>query len=137
MQKQALGKGLGALIPDLSALDDKEKRALGIHEIELDRIVPNETGGVEDPTDPTVICVGGLTTADDNSDTIMDVFTSVLPGQAVCFDIFPEMNTTVPPTEEPQLYSAEIRVIGNSVTVLDTRIVYFLVPPESYIIGPQ
>ncbi len=42
MQKQALGKGLGALIPDLSALDDKEKRALGITEIELDRIVPNE-----------------------------------------------------------------------------------------------
>ena len=42
MQKQALGKGLGALIPDLSALDDKERKALGIHEIELDKIVPNE-----------------------------------------------------------------------------------------------
>ena len=28
MQKQARGKGLGALIPDLSALDDKEKKAL-------------------------------------------------------------------------------------------------------------
>jgi ParB family chromosome partitioning protein len=42
MQKQALGKGLGALIPDLSALDTKEKKALGIFEIELDRIVPNE-----------------------------------------------------------------------------------------------
>lgn len=42
MQKQALGKGLGALIPDLSALGDKERKALGIHEIELDKIVPNE-----------------------------------------------------------------------------------------------
>ena len=42
MQKQALGKGLGALIPDLSSLDDKERRALGIHELELDKIVPNE-----------------------------------------------------------------------------------------------
>jgi ParB family chromosome partitioning protein len=42
MQKQALGKGLGALIPDLSALDDKEKQALGIVEIELDKIIPNE-----------------------------------------------------------------------------------------------
>jgi ParB family chromosome partitioning protein len=42
MQKQALGKGLGALIPDLSALDDKEKKALGIIEVELDKIVPNE-----------------------------------------------------------------------------------------------
>jgi ParB family chromosome partitioning protein len=42
MQKQALGKGLGALIPDLSALDDKERKALGIYDIELDKIVPNE-----------------------------------------------------------------------------------------------
>jgi ParB family chromosome partitioning protein len=42
MQKQALGKGLGALIPDLSTLDDREKKALGITEIELDRITPNE-----------------------------------------------------------------------------------------------
>src|SRR5512141_849365 len=42
MQKQALGKGLGALIPDLSALDDKERKALGITEIDLDKIIPNE-----------------------------------------------------------------------------------------------
>ncbi len=42
MQKQALGKGLGALIPDLSTLDNKERKALGITEIELDKIVPNE-----------------------------------------------------------------------------------------------
>jgi ParB family chromosome partitioning protein len=42
MQKQALGKGLGALIPDLSTLDEGERRSLGIHEIELDKIVPNE-----------------------------------------------------------------------------------------------
>lgn len=42
MPKQALGKGLGALIPDLSTLDDREKKALGITEIELERIVPNE-----------------------------------------------------------------------------------------------
>ncbi len=42
MQKQALGKGLGALIPDLSSLDDSEKKALGINEIELDKIIPNE-----------------------------------------------------------------------------------------------
>ncbi len=42
MQKQALGKGLGALIPDLSTLDARERKALGIMEVELDRIVPNE-----------------------------------------------------------------------------------------------
>lgn len=42
MQKVALGKGLGALIPDLTTLDEKEKKALGIVEIELDKIAPNE-----------------------------------------------------------------------------------------------
>lgn len=42
MQKVALGKGLGALIPDLSSLDDNQKKALGIIEIELDKIIPNE-----------------------------------------------------------------------------------------------
>jgi ParB family transcriptional regulator, chromosome partitioning protein len=42
MQKQALGKGLGALIPDLTALDDNERKALGILDIALDKIVPNE-----------------------------------------------------------------------------------------------
>ncbi len=42
MQKMALGKGLGALIPDLSALDETERKSLGIMEVELDKIVPNE-----------------------------------------------------------------------------------------------
>ena len=42
MQKSALGKGLGALIPDLSILDEKERKSLGIMDIELDKIVPNE-----------------------------------------------------------------------------------------------
>jgi len=42
MQKQALGRGLGALIPDLSTLDEKERKSLGITEVELDKIVPNE-----------------------------------------------------------------------------------------------
>lgn len=42
MQKVALGKGLGALIPDLSVLNEGEKKALGIIEVELDKIIPNE-----------------------------------------------------------------------------------------------
>lgn len=42
MQKVALGRGLGALIPDLSALDEKDRKALGIIELELDKIIPNE-----------------------------------------------------------------------------------------------
>ena len=103
----------------------------------IDHIVPNEVGGVTDPTDPTVVCVGGLETADRDADTIMDVFTRVLPGTAVCFDIYAKMNETVEPLVDPQLFSAEIQVIGNSVTVLDSRVVYFLVPPDTTIIGPD
>jgi len=41
------------------------------------------------------------------------------------------MNTTVEPTDEPQVFMAFIDVIGDYVTILDTREVYFLVPPET------
>jgi len=98
----------------------------------IDRIVPNETGGVEDPEHAGVVCVGGLATADKDGDTVKDVFSSVVPGTAVCFDIYPKMNETVEAQVEAQLFSAEVQVIGDSVTVLDRRTVYFLVPPETY-----
>jgi hypothetical protein len=39
------------------------------------------------------------------------------------------MNTTVMPTASPQLFRAQVDVIGDGVTVLDTRDVYFVVPP--------
>jgi len=42
MQKQALGKGLGALIPGFSQLDEAGRKAHGIIDIELDKIIPNE-----------------------------------------------------------------------------------------------
>jgi hypothetical protein len=39
------------------------------------------------------------------------------------------------PTADPQLFRAEVDVLGDGVTVLDTRTVYFLVPP-AYAGGP-
>ena len=97
----------------------------------IDRIVPNTTGGVEDPVHTGVFCVGGLATADRSSppDGIDDVFTSVLPGTTVCFDIYPLRNDTVPATDTVQVYQAEIDVLGDGYTTLDTRSVYFLIPP--------
>jgi len=94
------------------------------------RIEPNTVGGVADPTDPTKVCIGGLAVADRDGDGHPDVFTSVLPGTTVCFDIYPQMNTTVEPTAEPQIFRAFVNVIGDGFTLLDTRDVYFLVPPE-------
>jgi hypothetical protein len=94
----------------------------------IDRVVPNEAGGVADPRDAGRVCVA-LPAEDRSSDTVPDVFPDVLPGTIVCFDIEAARNETIPPTAEPQLYRAQIRVIGEGITVLDTRDVYFLVPP--------
>jgi hypothetical protein len=95
----------------------------------IDHIEPNTVDSVEDPENPGVFCVPGLATADTNGDTIQDTYTSVLPGTSVCFDIYPAMNDQVEPTEEPQVYKAFVDVVGDGITVLDTRDVYFLIPP--------
>lgn len=92
-------------------------------------------GGVADPRDPTRICAAGLTAVDTDADGHPDQFSDVLPGTIVCFDIVPLQNTTVEPTVEPQLFRAQVQVLGDSVTLLDTRDVYFLVPPGTYV-GP-
>ena len=103
----------------------------------VDRIEPNSAGGVADPENPDRVCVGGLLVGDNDYDTIPDYFDGVLPGTVVCFDIIPKMNDFVPRLpNEPQLYSADVFVIGDWVTVLDSRIIYFLVPPDVVIEGP-
>jgi hypothetical protein len=96
----------------------------------IDRIVPNTAGGVADPSDPLIICVGGLDTINNDADEYEDMFNDVTPGTPVCFDIYPKMNETVPPTVNAQMFTAYIDVVGDSVTTLDTREIYFLVPPS-------
>jgi hypothetical protein len=96
----------------------------------IDRIVPNEAGGVEDPENPGVFCVGGLSTQNVDDDPYQDLFDDVQPDTAVCFDVVAAQNSTVPPTSEHQLFTAYIDVLGDSVTTLDTREVLFLVPPS-------
>jgi hypothetical protein len=97
----------------------------------IDHVAPNPAGDIADPMDPTLICVGGLPTANIDSDPEQDVFTSVEPGTPVCFDITPvQQNTDVPATDETQVFRAYVDVIGAGSTVLDTREVYFVVPPE-------
>jgi hypothetical protein len=95
----------------------------------IERIEPNTAGGVMDPRDPAIVCVGGLPTSDVDGDGLEETFPDVTPGTPVCFDIVPRMNTTVMPTASPQLFRAQVDVIGDGVTVLDTRDVYFVVPP--------
>jgi hypothetical protein len=97
----------------------------------IDHIEASTVGGYVDPGDPERTCEGGLAVDDlyEPLDGRPDSFTGVLPGTIVCFDIYPKQNWTVVATSEPQTFRCEIDVIGNEVTVLDTRVVYFLVPP--------
>ena len=53
----------------------------------------------------------------------------MLPGTPVCWKLVPKSNTTVPASDEPQLYRARVDVYGDGVTILDTRDVFFVVPP--------
>jgi hypothetical protein len=60
-----------------------------------------------------------------------DVFVAVVTGTPVCFEVIPQMNTTVPPKEIAQFFNAFIDVVGlPGNTKLDKRTVLFLVPPK-------
>lgn len=82
---------------------------------------------------PGLSCTTGLSSYDRpaiDGDAFPDTFRAVLPGTPVCFDIIPKMNATIMPTLMPQLFKAQIDVIGDGFTPLDSRIVFFLVPPR-------
>jgi hypothetical protein len=78
--------------------------------------------------------VGGLpATVSDGQD---DAFPALAPGSKVCWDLIPvPVNTTVPATDTAQIYKATLTVNGDG-SPLDTRDVYFLVPPKDVVIIP-
>jgi len=78
--------------------------------------------------DPGRGCVA-LPATDTTGDSYLDTFPAVTPGQRVCFDIVVKENSAVQPTGQPQLFKATLEVLGDGITVLDSRDVYFLVPP--------
>jgi hypothetical protein len=97
----------------------------------LDHVEPSLTGGHADPADPSRICVGGLPIGDlyEPFDGRPDSFTSVRPGTLVCFDIHVKQNWSVPAIDVPQTFQCEMDVVADGITVVDTRTIYFLVPP--------
>jgi hypothetical protein len=81
-------------------------------------------------------CTDVTPVVDTNGDTFADAFPSLLPGVPVCWDLHPVLqNTTVKPTDKPQLFRAKITVYGDG-SPLDARDVYFLVPPKKIEIPP-
>ena len=82
-----------------------------------------------DEGDPANYCPAA-TAKDSDGDGIKDTFVQVKAGTPVCFEVIPNINTTVPPTKDPQFYNAIITVQGlPGALTLDTRSVLFLVPP--------
>jgi hypothetical protein len=77
----------------------------------------------------TAQCANGLTDVDTNGDSFDDKYLRVRTGTPVCWKVVSKPNTTVPATNQPQLYRATITVFGDGVTQLDQRDVFFLVPP--------
>jgi hypothetical protein len=78
----------------------------------------------------TAQCANMLNDVDTNADTFDDAYVDVRTGTPVCWKLVPKINETVPATDRPQLYRAKVDVLGDGVTVLDTREVFFLVPPQ-------
>jgi len=77
----------------------------------------------------TAQCANGLTDVDSDGDTFKDKYLQVTTGTPVCWKVVSKPNTTVPATDQPQLFQAFVTVYGDGITALSTRNVYFLVPP--------
>jgi len=66
---------------------------------------------------------------DTTGDGFPDTFRDVTPGSPICFDIVVKQNNTIMSTAMPQIFLATLRVLGDGFTELDSRRIYFLVPP--------
>ncbi len=75
-------------------------------------------------------CSDGNQVVDTDSDGHPDMFQAILPGTPVCWKLYVKQNDTVEPsTEMPLMFRATVEVHGEGGAVLDSRDVYFLVPP--------
>jgi hypothetical protein len=97
----------------------------------LDYIVTNVSGAaIFDPATGTTRVCTTLATGDSDGDGHPDYFPSLLPGTSVCWDIHVKSNVAVPATPDAQIFRATINVIGDLFTPLDSRDIFFLVPPD-------
>lgn len=112
--------GFGVLDVGADPIDDPADAVDAVVEF-VDRVEANTMAGTP--------CAMGLIAIDTDADGTSDTFQDVQPGTTVCFDVIPKMNTTVMATAVPQMFKATIVVSGDGVTTLDTRDVFFLVPP--------
>ena len=81
-------------------------------------------------TPGTAECVAWPAVADADDDGFDDEFLGVTAGLPVCWKLIVKENLTVEPTQDVQIFKARIELWGNGTTLLDTRTVYFVVPPD-------
>lgn len=96
----------------------------------VDRLEANTAGDPSRGCDPRAA-------VDTDGDGLLDTFPAVTSGDRVCFDIVVKQNNTVMPTSQPQIFRANVRVLGDGFTELDTREVFFLVPGVIEAAGPS
>ena len=125
---QTDGSGLSTLIVDaiqqLVTLADLDvsTRSIGKLQGELAEVLPDGTTTanfiqsiVPVPPPPSGASIEG------------NVFKTVHPGSSVTFEL-DAYNDFVPATDKDQLFTIRIQVLGDAVTVLDTRTVFVIVP---------
>jgi hypothetical protein len=106
---------LNAVVTDVTG-DAVDAPAAFIHHIQTSQVSSSQ-------------CTMGLTDIDTDGDTFKDKYVHVRTGTPVCWKVVAKPNTTVQPTQEPQLFQARVTVYGDGITQLDQRRVFFLVPP--------
>jgi hypothetical protein len=108
----------------------------------IDKLLPNISG-----MGPAAMCVVVPASqlvdnfigphANPGQDGVMDTFLGLSGAVQICFDVIPKQNTTVMNTSQPQIFRAQLQVIGqtktnnmtNSFNLGTPRDVFFLVPP--------
>jgi len=88
-------------------------------------------------TPGTAECIAWPDLNDSDDDTHDDEFLGVTAGMPVCWKIVVQENQTVGPLDTVQLFKAYVHLWGNDTTLLDTRTVYFVVPPDVSSIDPE
>lgn len=125
---QAIGNGIRALVRGVpldmaaTALDDPGDAVNAVSAF-VDYLETLQLGDA--------LCASGLTDDDSNGDGRKDRFRGIRAGVPLCWKLSTKQNTTVPELDGPQLYRARVDVKGDDVTVVDSRDVFFLVPPKA------